>query len=813
LKAVKLLLLAVLLFVFAPLHFSQTAGELHSTVRAAVGEGRYADALSGLKTLEQKYPDLFKTDNYDYLAARVQERAGNSAAAAALYLGVVKRGSILKAYALFHLSAIARASGNLVLERTYLDEIAAFSPESLIADAARNRRARSWFESGNYEMAITALGSLLPSSAKTPGKAEDAIARENRLFLARSYMLSGNTAAARDEFANLISSLANPGRPDDFALAAVKALDKMDLGPGAGDRSVPELGDYEHLRRASIYQFNRDFADARRHYAAIIRDHPASGIVPDAIFQTGRGYAQEANFPEAINWFERTIEQFPEHALSRDALLQAASAYARVSKFHEGVRRYQDFIAKYPNDERLDRAYLNIIDTLRDEGEEIEALKWAAKTQEVFRGKLPEALGLFAEVRIGLARNNWDTALSGLNKLLTVPDLGGAAVPGGTSRAEVTFLRGYVLEQEQNFAEAIDAYLSIPDGRNEYYGGRATERLRELAKNEAAKAAVESKLASLPADSKDLEANRRNLQAAVRLTVDPAELGRRLESLRKIYSNLPAYKNVPSFKLIDVTKAETKSLPAANGRVDPHKDLAECLTRLGLFDEAAPEFEASLKAEPPGASDLAYTIAVLYKRGDRGYRAVAFAEPAWRPVPADYQVELISRDQIELLYPAPYRDAFTEHALPRNVDPRFLLSIVRQESRYRPDVKSYAAARGLMQFISTTSNKIAAELDRKDFDQDELYNPSTATLFGSQYAADLFRLFPNQPEAVAASYNGGEDNVSRWMKRPKSASADRYVPEIAFSQSKDYVYKVMTNYRVYRMFYNEDLSFKQDHRE
>ncbi len=133
---------------------------------------------------------------------------------------------------------------------------------------------------------------------------------------------------------------------------------------------------------------------------------------------------------------------------------------------------------------------------------------------------------------------------------------------------------------------------------------------------------------------------------------------------------------------------------------------------------------------------------------------------------------------------------------------------MRQESRYRADVKSYAAARGLMQFISATSDKIAQELRRENFKQDELYNPPTAILFGSQYLSDLFRQFPAQPQAVAASYNGGEDNMARWLARSKSADADRYVAEIAFAQSKDYVYKVMANYRVYQMFYDENLKAK-----
>jgi soluble lytic murein transglycosylase len=187
------------------------------------------------------------------------------------------------------------------------------------------------------------------------------------------------------------------------------------------------------------------------------------------------------------------------------------------------------------------------------------------------------------------------------------------------------------------------------------------------------------------------------------------------------------------------------------------------------------------------------------------HRAVAFAEPLWRAVPADYEIQLIPNEQAWLLYPAPYADALQKYGPPRDVDPRFLLSIMRQESRYRADVKSYAAARGLMQFISSTSDKIAADLGRKNFKQDELYDPSTAVLFGSQYVANIFKLFPRQPQAVAASYNGGEDNMKRWLSRSRADLADRYVPEIVFAQTKDYVYKVMANYRMYSALYDENL--------
>lgn len=785
--------------------------ELYTKIRSALAERRYADAISDLRRSGQEQPDIFAWNNYDYLLGRMLEKSGDGAAAIAQYQAVVKRGSTLKPYALFHLAAIARASGNLVLERTYLEELAAFFPDSLVAGTARNRIARSLFESGDHERALRAFealaGGAAPPRSGAP-RADNAVARENRLFLARCLVFSGNPGAARDNFLGLIKTLANPAQPDDIALAAAKELDGIDLGTQAANAKAPSLTDHEHLQRASIYQFNRDFTDSRLHYAAIIENHPTSGIVPDALFQTGRGYTQETNFSEAIKWYERTIEQYPQHPVAKDALLQAASAYARVGKFRESIKRYHEYIDKYPTDERIDRAYLNIIDVLRDEGEETEAQKWAVKVQDAFRGKLPEAQALFAEARILIARNNWDDALRSSDKLAAMPDLGGAAVPGGTSKTEIAFLRAFVLEQKREFAAAINAYLDLPDGRSEYYGSRATERLIGLANDEASRAFVKARLDSLiAAPAKDQESTRKELQSALRLSNDPKQRTAFLDSLRKVYSTLPAYRRLPEFKMTEIGRREIRKKAEAS-HPNQHRGLADELIFLGLYDEAAPEFDLAMPSAAAGPNDLAYTKAVLYMRGDKAFKAVAFAEPLWRSVPADHQVELIPRDMIELLYPAPYADAFSKYAVPRNVDPRFLLSLVRQESRYQPDIKSYAAARGLMQFISTTSSKIASGLGRADFDQDELYDPSVAILFGSQYTADLFKLFPNQFEAVAASYNGGEDNMNRWIKRSHSSQPDRYVPEIAFSQSKDYVYRVMANYRIYKTFYDEKLAAK-----
>lgn len=816
-------LLLFLVFGFQTAVFAQDFTDAHEKIRRAAENRDYSAAVSRLQSLQKQDKKIFELNNYDYLLARMAEKQGDFALAAANYQSVAARDSVLKEYALWHLAHIARSSGNLMLERLFLQEIQAAAPQSLLNEAVNARLARSYFESKNFDSAIRLLAgnaATKSQSAKTEDrrpKTEDRINnrlfRENLVLLGESYLQTGKREEARTIFIRLTSELPNIAQPDDFALAGARGLDILDGKAEDSGKTAPQLAEAEHLRRAGIYQFNRDFAGARLHYRAIVERFPSSQILPDVLYQIGRGFALEDNVDQAIKWFERVQTEFPDHPTAPDALSQEASAYARLGKTKEAVSRYRKIIEKYPDHARLDRAYLNIVDALRDAGEDAEALQWTEKTQENFVGKLPEAIALFAQARIRIANNEWSNALIDLEKLLTFSDLGGTRVPSGTNKAEITFLRALTLEKLQKFPEAVDAYLSISDGRGEYYGWRATERLRNLGVNEKTKSIIAARAERIQKSiaGSPNEEYRKKAVDYYRLTNDL----KILHPIKGFYAGSSEYQKTPNFQLPELGRKEVLREKRQESLPNSHKNIADELLFLGLYDEAAPELEISLaenaaKDQKSKTENLNYALAVLYRRGETAHRAVVFIEPLWRKVPADYLIELMPREQAELLYPAPYTDALLQSAPPRSVDPRFVLAIMRQESRFRADVKSVAAARGLMQFISSTSNQIAKQLGKENFRQDDLYHPPTAVLFGTEYLANLFKLFPGQPPAVAASYNGGETNMARWLARAKSDDPDRYVAEIVYSQTKDYVYKVMANYRVYQMLYDEKLKIARE---
>ena len=161
---------------------------------------------------------------------------------------------------------------------------------------------------------------------------------------------------------------------------------------------------------------------------------------------------------------------------------------------------------------------------------------------------------------------------------------------------------------------------------------------------------------------------------------------------------------------------------------------------------------------------------------------------------------------IAVLYPAPYRIAIVNAAKTRKLDPRFILALIRQESVFKPLAKSPAGARGLLQLTMDAAQKYAAGAGLGPIRENQLYQPETSIVLGAQYLQTLSDMFPKLLEPVAASYNGGEDNVARWLKRGKHNDPGIFTSEIGFDETKSYVQKVMSNYRVYRQLYTAELT-------
>lgn len=739
-----------------------------SRIQKAVDDRRYADALRDLNQFATAAPQLYLVNNYDYLQARLLHRTGDLARARTLYEQVMQRpgGEMFAPYCLKYLAEMSRQEAQSGKEAASRDEqrrltelMQRFGTHPATR-GARLRLAENYATTGQLDRAIALYRQMASQN------------REYEVRLAILLRRVGREAEAQTLFRRLLAT----GK-DDAALLAAEQLDAQ------GDADLPLA---QRLARARLYLANRQTEGAKRHFRALVEHVPAVPERAEALWSLGRAFFIEENWDEAIRWFDRAHEEYPTSPEGEKGYYQVGHALQNAGRYQEAVARYADFIAAYPNSEFLGGAHLNAIDALRLAGDFKAALAWCDRTEKRFPRELAGVTARFQRAKILMSQGNWRAALGELESLQSLPLH--RRGPGSTNASEVNFLRGLCLERLGRFGEAIEVYLSLPDTRTSYYGQQATERLLALAENPKAQSLVAQRLGRFR-QSQSKEA----LHQALRLTSDPEVRRVLLGQLEAVYRQLPAYARAWQFTVPElgrqvILRAETA--PAS-------RNLAEELCFLRLYDDALPFLETG------GGQPLAQ--AVYAGRGNQAWKAIAYGEPTLANLPEDFRLEVMPRLVAELLYPAPYRDELVTHAQRRGVDPRLLLAIARQESRFNPNVKSPVGARGMFQFIAATAERVAQKLKLPDVTPTDLYEPRFAAQFAAQYVADLFALFPNHPAAVVAAYNGGETAVARWCARAGADDHVRFASEVGYAETKDYVFKVMTNYRCYRQLFDENL--------
>jgi len=132
----------------------------------------------------------------------------------------------------------------------------------------------------------------------------------------------------------------------------------------------------------------------------------------------------------------------------------------------------------------------------------------------------------------------------------------------------------------------------------------------------------------------------------------------------------------------------------------------------------------------------------------------------------------------------------------------FAHGIIRQESSFERTAVSSAGARGLMQLMPGTARQSApragVSYDLGRLTEDPQYN----VLLGSYYLSELMDQWGGNAVLAAASYNAGSGNVRRWIAAngdPRMPGVDvvRWIEEIPFSETRNYVQRVLENTVVY----------------
>lgn len=231
------------------------------------------------------------------------------------------------------------------------------------------------------------------------------------------------------------------------------------------------------------------------------------------------------------------------------------------------------------------------------------------------------------------------------------------------------------------------------------------------------------------------------------------------------------------------------------------------LYRLGLDEEAWTLFQAEVGKSPQLTVNEQFTEGLLKLALGKNLQGINHIWNLRSRNEPDDQIQWAAlRQKPEYwyaLFPFPYFQTILSWSQQRQLNPLLVTSLIRQESRFEPEIRSPAGAVGLMQVMPATGEWIAQNLNIKEY---SLTNPQDNVKFGTWYLDYTHQEYSNNSLLAVASYNAGPGNVSQWRQRFQTSDPDVFVEKIPFPETQGYVESVFGNYWNYLRIYNPEIS-------
>jgi soluble lytic murein transglycosylase len=135
-------------------------------------------------------------------------------------------------------------------------------------------------------------------------------------------------------------------------------------------------------------------------------------------------------------------------------------------------------------------------------------------------------------------------------------------------------------------------------------------------------------------------------------------------------------------------------------------------------------------------------------------------------------------------------------------EPALVLGVTRQESGFDPLARSGANARGMMQLLPETAQSVARRMG-VGFSAERLNEPDYNMQLGSSFLGQLVDRFSGSYVLAAAGYNAGPGRPPQWTAfcgDPRGGTNDPldFIECMPFSETRNYVMRVLENMQVYR---------------
>lgn len=675
-----------------------------------------------------------------FLLGETLSTLGSYKQAEAAYQAYLKMAPELQYLTWQRIAAQRKAQGDSSGAAEAYRQALAQGPDWNNTTAIRRALADLALASGNAKEAVTQYDALRGGTTK------GAFASEMQYLAANALAQVSNTIKA--------TGLITPTYPADALKRWQAAVDADNTSQYAHSSIVALLdagATVDEFQRgvANYSQGNYDLAIAAFDRLRAAEPDGRQGL---AWYYAGLSYIAAGNYDRGVQELDTFMSRWPNSAQRADAAMARARALGRAGNTSNAIAAYRELASKLPDSAQAPKALwqaaILVANNAPDQAADayLDLARRYPGADEGWRAYQAAGLDLFQKA-------NWKRAAEVWGEMAAAPKLASFAKPLGY------YWQGRALHAAGDIEGAKAAWAAGKATGDTYYALRSAAWL----------------------DGKPEAFIREDAPKT-----ETAPLSGAGDERTQISNWLQQWAGKGSLAL------------PASVTSDPNWKRAQELLAIGRRTEALLNFERVRKAHEKEPWTLA-ALSIAFRDAGANRLSLLSAESlvtlagqGMRQAPAALQ---------KLAYPLPYEQLIRQEAAKRNLDPRLLAAIIRQESRFEPGVASSAGAQGLMQVMPGTAAGIAKQLNWPGYEDEQAYWPYVNVAFGAFYVRQWMSHFDGSLFAALAAYNGGPGNAAVWWQDAPNDD-DLFAGLININETRTYVQAVWQNYEFYRRLYS-----------
>ena len=508
---------------------------------------------------------------------------------------------------------------------------------------------------------------------------------------------------------------------------------------------IPQPSPEALFAEATLLRREGDYLSAARLFCKIALDYPEYDKATQALYRGGACYARARLREEALKVYERLAREHPDSPEACPALYEAGRIHWNKNRTEQASRTFEKILTRYHRCKKAADATFILGRIFQGEKKYDEAVNYYRLTYEKHPKSEHAAEALWREGWIHYLQGRYHEAATAFVKV-------GEKFPDSHFVDNALYWQARSIERLGNTASACVLYDQLTDHHPGTYYGILGEWRRGIL---AAEQCEPGEAASPIAEKKDPPGRDRSAHLS-------EQVSGAMDILRRAWA------------LIQVDERALARMELR--RIHPRS----------LDDTALEILLAHTYRQAAGYSRSIILAGSVYDRYNSG------------------RIEALPPGTLEGIYPIGYMDTISEHSMKNRLDPYLVAGVIRQESIFNPDCRSYAGALGLMQIIPSTGKRLSRQIGLEDFKNAHLLDPDLNILLGTLYLANLVERYEGDLTRVLAAYNAGEKAVEKWEKRFSHMERDEFVEMITYKETRNYVKLVIRNREMYRRIYSTD---------